>query len=227
MTHSARFGQTLRDKYDALWNDGRSALINGTQASDHVPLNGEPRWGLSLVALPDPKLRNTLEDHLSLLPASHHFVPDSAGLHLTVSTLEPFQESISDDQIDFYADVLSQHTGLFGFQVSVRGLGGSRSGIHAQGFGDARLKELRDELYLATIQRWGLRDPAHAFVRDTAHISLTVFAEPTRPEPALAEHVNRYRNAFLGRLNAPTLALVDYVPVEQPMQLRIRRLLTK
>ena len=81
----------LKLKYRAMWDQAEDAVRSGTYQPDPAPQHGEPRWGVSLVALVDGEVRDKIEDDLArLVPqvGAQHFVYSPQDLHMTVRSLE-------------------------------------------------------------------------------------------------------------------------------------------
>lgn len=209
-------------KYDGLWTSARPRLLSGALAVDRVPVDGDPRWGLSLVALPSDSVRDRLAaeaDALNSTLRGRHHVYEAADMHLTITSLEPYRDHIDPQLLAHYAAAVQEQSDSLNFQVRLTGLGGSAAGVFVQGFDDDTLHPLRAAMRDAAT---GLHDgeaPPPCFVRDTAHLSLSVHRTQSA-EPAAAAFVDARRWVPYGAITGARLALVDYRPVDGLMRLR-------
>ncbi len=206
----------LQQKYAAMWKEAELALETGEYTPDTPPRHGEPRWGLSLVALVDGDVRARIED--DLMPISealgtHHFVYSPENLHMTVRSLEGYQDEISEEQVEFYAEQATRALGASpAVEVVCRGLGGSRGGLFVRGYPSESLIHVRTVLHDCA-ERLGPRSFVsndYRAMRDTAHISLAVFQEPAVPEPRIARVITERADKDYGVLRPASLALVGY-----------------
>lgn len=215
---------SLAEKYDWLWAEAAPRLRAGTYEVDHPPVDGEPRWGLSLVALPTGSLLEALSGaarDVRRLQVGDQHVHDPAAIHLTITSLEPYRSRVPTADVEPYGEALNRVQHLLDFSVEVVGLGGSAAGVFAQGFGDAKLQTLRAAMHQTVAEVHGGQTPETVFIRDTAHVSLSVFRDAAHPpQPALVDYIDNRRTTALGILKAPTLALVRYQPVNGGMQLQ-------
>jgi hypothetical protein len=126
-------------KYDVLWDEARRSLYEGSLRVDHAPVDGDPRWGLSLVLLPPAPVAESVSGAAAeiggLYDGTHH-VYNAVDLHLTVTSLEPYRDEIEPTTIEHYVDAVELHRDLLHVDVQLVGLGGSPSGVFVQGFDD-------------------------------------------------------------------------------------------
>ena len=109
-----------RAAFDTVFAEGRAAVAAGAHRRQTPPAPGGARWGLSAVLRPDPAAASDL--HLASLQAAaaaggaHWLTGAAASSHLTVRSLEPWREAISEDDplLQRYAAALS---------VAARGIG--------------------------------------------------------------------------------------------------------
>lgn len=208
-------------KYDALWSGARSAYGTGELSIDRPPVDGDARWGLSLVVLPGAELRARLveaTDALADRMAGPQTVVAPSDLHMTVTSLEPYRDEVDPVLVEAYRVAAGEALRGGMPQVSFRGLGGSAAGVFAQGFADDRLLAVRRRMREVGAALHGGEPPAPAFVRDTAHVSLSVH-RAAAPEPKVAAYVDSSRDVPLGDLRGACLALVRYREVGGAMRL--------
>jgi hypothetical protein len=200
------------EKYDLLWRDGRRALREGGLGVDRPPVDGDARWGLSLVLLPPAQLADDIaavSAELGRLYEGAHHIHRAADLHLTVTSLEPYRDEVDQATIEHYVDVLERSRHLLDVHVRMVGLGGSAAGTFVQGLDDDTLGPIRRRMRQAAGDLHGGVVPSMAFVRDTAHISVSVHREAV-PEPVAAEYIERHRRTRFGDMAGATVALVRY-----------------
>jgi hypothetical protein len=194
--------EILAAKYERLWAESSNCIVAGTYSPDPIPVQGDPRWGLSLVALVDWAAADMLAADLAGLAASlgsQHLVCTRGNLHLTIRSLEGFQNEVPDEQVQFYYEQTRLAVEDCG-QLDVRlcGLGGSTGGIFVKGYPSAGVQNLRvrlDEL-AQSIGPQACRSNDYGAVRGTAHVSLAVFRAPATPEPRLADFVAARSNTI-------------------------------
>ncbi|WP_281264443.1 hypothetical protein [Curtobacterium sp. 9128] len=199
-------------KYDALWSAARARFLDGALQTDREPVDGDPRWGMSLVVLPDRETAEVLERQSAALDTAYrgkHHLTARADLHATVTSLEPYRETIAQHAVDHYVAAVEGSSVADDLRIRLRGLGGSTAGVFVQGFDDGTLLPLRQRMHAAAAALHHGAAPPMAFVRDTAHVSLSVHRQAI-PEPAVVELVERSRNEDFGVLCAGRLALVAY-----------------
>ena len=190
---------------------------------DHAPVDGDPRWGLSLVLLPPAQLANTLAAAAaelgSLYEGAHH-VYNTADLHLTITSLEPYRDDVAQTTIEHYVDALERARDLLNVNVRLVGLGGSPSGVFVQGFDDDSLGPIRGQMRETAADLHDGVVPSMAFIRDTAHVSISVHREAV-PEPLAAKYVQRHRCTRFGDMAGATLALVRYRASDDSMSVEV------
>jgi hypothetical protein len=210
-------------KYDCLWDEAHRSFDTGTLRVDHAPVDGDPRWGLSLVLLPPAHVADLLAAAAaeigSIYEGTHH-IYNAADLHLTVTSLEPYRDKVAQTTIEHYVDAVERARDLLDFNVRLVGLGGSPSGVFVQGFDDETLLPIRRQMRQAAADLHDGVAPPMAFVRDTAHISISVHREAV-PEPRAAEYVQRYRRTGFGDITEATVALVRYRTTDRSMSVEV------
>lgn len=208
--------EILAAKYERLWTESSDCIVAGTYAPDPIPVQGDPRWGLSLVSLVDGAAGDMVAADLVALTASlgsQHLVYAPENMHLTIRSLEGFQTEVPEEQVQFYYEQTRLAVEDSG-QLDVRlcGMGGSTGGIFVKGYPSAGVQNLRvrlDEL-AQSIGPQAFKSNDYGAVRDTAHVSLAVFRAPATPEPRLADFVAARSNTDYGLISPLRLALVSY-----------------
>lgn len=221
--------ERLRDKYARLWAEAREHLAAGTYLPDPPPRHGEPRWGLSLVALVDGHVREAVARDLGPIGdavGAQHFVYRPNNLHLTIRSLEGYQDPIPAEQLDYYAAQVADAAGAAGqIEVDLTGLGGSRGGVFVCGYPNDGVVRLRERLHELGSRRGprGVPSNDYSTMRDTAHVSLAVFQAPATPERRIADFVATRATTRYGKLKNPRLALVSYTLSTGSIEMNILR----
>ncbi|HIV57759.1 MAG TPA: hypothetical protein H9902_07355 [Candidatus Stackebrandtia faecavium] len=142
-----------------------------------------------------------------------HFLYRPEDLHLTIRSLEGYQDFIDPKVVDSYAkQVKTVVDDIPVMAVEVHGLGCSPSGIIACGYPDSNLQVLRRRLH-DLAQCHGPLAVAGADVnriRDIANVSLGVFKEEGVTEPGLAEIIAQASDKPYGIMAVRRLSLVRY-----------------
>lgn len=210
-------------KYDVLWDEARRSLNAGSLRVDHTPADGDPRWGLSLVLLPPAHVAESVSAaaaELGSLYSGRHHVYGAKDLHLTVTSLEPYRDEITQATIEHYVDAVERHRDLLHVTVQLVGLGGSPSGVFVQGFDDGTLVPLRRQMRETAAALHDGTAPPMAFVRDTAHISISVHRQAV-PEPSAADYVQQHRRTQFGEMAGATIALARYRASKDSMSVQV------
>lgn len=76
---------------------GREALLSGRATYDSPMVEGARRWGAAAVLRPEGEVVARLTDLAATLDAPGHWVHGGRTLHATISSLEPYRESIPVD----------------------------------------------------------------------------------------------------------------------------------
>ncbi|AOX65757.1 hypothetical protein BJK06_08325 [Curtobacterium sp. BH-2-1-1] len=210
-------------KYDSLWKEAHRSFNRGTLRVGHAPVDGDARWGLSLVLLPPAHIADAVSAAaagIGSLYAGTHHIYNAADLHLTVTSLEPYRDKVAQTTIEHYVDAVERARDLLEVNVRLVGLGGSPSGVFVQGSDDETLLPIRRQMRQAAADLHDGVAPPMAFVRDTAHISISVHREAV-PEPWAAEYVQRHRRTGFGDIMEATVALARYRATEHSMSVEV------
>jgi YD repeat-containing protein len=155
----------------------------------------------------------------SLYHGSHH-VYDAADLHLTIASLEPYRDDVAQTTIEHYVDALERARDLLKVNVRLVGLGGSPSGVFVQGFDDDSLGPIRRQMRETAADLHDGVVPQMAFIRDTAHVSISVHREAV-PESLAADHVQQHRHTRFGDMAGAAPALVRYRASDDSMSVEV------
>jgi hypothetical protein len=148
----------LRSHYENEWSKGRPAFTEGTYRADPVPRDGVPRFGLSLVVSAEGSFADKIaaeSDAIASRCRGTHLNYVPRDLHMTVRSVEGYQDTVPQRQIDHYLGQLKRATeGLGPISARFEGLGGSRTTID---FGTIETNEIslvvwRPDLRAANIE---------------------------------------------------------------------------
>lgn len=100
--------------FDRLFLRGRDAVLAGTHEICEPPLDGQPRFGISIIVRPDPAIAAVLAtvtaDVMAISGSAHWPTGAAVASHFTIRSLEPHREPIADDDaaVRRYADALAR-----------------------------------------------------------------------------------------------------------------------
>src|SRR5699024_8789834 len=204
------------------------AVRRGEHETDPLPFHGAPRWGLSLVALPEEPVREQLASRAAALAAASpnpHAPYEAADLHVTVPSLEGFVDRVDDAVVHRYADRVSHALrGVGAIEIRFEGLFLTASGVVAGGVPNSSLQHARERLAVdADKHGWELvmGGDAHR-IRGTAHASLIIFRSGGHSDDELVDTVTRSRHDPLGSMLVSRLALVTYTVTNTAVHLHHR-----
>jgi hypothetical protein len=207
--------EALRAHYEREWSEGETSFVEGTFRPDPVPHDGEPRFGLSFVVRVEGALAELIaaeSDAIAQRCRGTHLNYVPRDLHMTVRSVEGYQDTVPQHQIDHYRGQFKQAAeGLGPIQARFQGLGGSRGGLYVRGFPNAALLELRRRLRDARVP-FGNLGPAGGDgdrYRDNAHFSLLVPREAV-PEPDVAAYVTSRTRVEFGSIRCTEISLVRW-----------------
>lgn len=207
----------LRANYEVQWAEGKAAFTDGTFQVDPVPRDGVPRFGLSFVVRAEGPFADRIAAESEAIAArcrGTHLNYRPEDLHSTVRSVEGYQDTVPQAQIDHYLGQFKHAAeGLGPIEARFEGLGGSRGGLYVRGFPNAALLELRRRLRDARVP-FGNLGPAGGDgdrYRDNAHVSLLV-PRTAVPEPEVAAYVDARTTADFGSFTCTEVSLVVWRP---------------
>jgi 2'-5' RNA ligase len=190
----------IQHLYDKLWDDATRAYADGQVSTDHHlhNLNADKRAGLSLIAYVDselhPSMMELVEELYGVAPGQFFYVPQQ--LHFTVMSLIPVRQKIDliREAVHLYeatcAEILE---GVPAFDVEFCGITASKSAVMIQGWPDAALNHLRDELRKG-LSFAGLGDRLDMRYRLVgAHVTLMRYASTPENLPELLDFLHEKR----------------------------------
>ena len=219
---------TVVELHNRLHADAIDSVRAGVTNVDRVPSNGDPRWGLSLVVLPDADVSRRLGGfaaQLASLSPNPHMAYAEPDLHITVRSLEGYIDDVPELVIDRYIErVEAALSGIGAIRIGLHGAYLTSTGVVACGLADPTLAVARRRLAQdAEENGWmQVRGGDAERIRNTAHASLMVFRDGTHRDDRLADRVDGSRDLFFGDLTVEQLALVTYSVTDSSVALRAR-----
>lgn len=203
------------------------AILRGAYRPEPLPQPGSPRWGLSLVLLPDARAADALAavgDRLRTASANPHVAYAAGSVHVTVRALEGWADRVADDVVAHHerriASLLAHRDPL---RARFDALELAATGAIAVGRPDAGLAPLRHALVADARADARERVPGGDGdrARDSAHASVLVLRPGRRADPGLVEAVARPM-APIEALPTRELWLVTYVVADDRIDLERR-----
>jgi hypothetical protein len=211
-------GTGLAATYARIADEGRHALVDGRTTVEPPPVDGTPRWGLSLVLRPRPPVRvlcatmTALRDTLG----THHWIYGPSTMHVTIRSIEGHRFAIgADDPFvaryrtiarDALADVPSP-------VLELRGLLPTAGGVLVAGYPTIDLQPLRHALFDAfsplDVPIAG-PETTRETLRDTFHASLALFGGPVADRDRLIAFLDDHRDTSFGTYTCLSASLVAY-----------------
>jgi len=203
------------DMFDRLFRDSRPAVLAGRHHCETPPVEGGPRFGLSVVLRPDAQTAQRLQEvgaEAQVAAGGGHWPSGDADLvHFTVRTLEPHRAAVPRDDVALahYVTAL-QRAGRGPIRLRLHGLTLTTTGVMvcatpqddaANGFAWALADELgADGWFEAGIQR------------EIWYAMVLHFAAPIRSPRRLVDWVTARRRLDLGETTIRTAQLCQWVP---------------
>lgn len=199
---------------DTLHARGRAALLEGREVLDVPPEDGSRRWGLSVLARPQPELADRLGGvtaELIALAGPGQWATGTPGTsHLTLYSLEPHRPGLTpaDPAVARYAEAVRRAAATSPpAEFAVSGLGLTPGGVIAacepRGDGASGLRP-------ALVAALGGDVFEDSYRGDQWWMTLLHLAAPVRDPQALVAYVEARRELPLGLLLADRLELVRY-----------------
>jgi hypothetical protein len=223
----------IQNLYDNLWERGTAAFARGDISADrHLQsLAADQRDGLSLIAYLSPELHpailSLIDDLRSIAPGQFFYVAEQ--LHFTVMSLIPVRQKIDLAQAGIHQyketcrEILSDASAV---DVEFCGITATNSAVMIQGWPDATLNLLRDDLRksLSAAGLGGNLDMRYRLLG--AHVTLMRFASAPENLPALVSFLNEQRalEQNFGTMTLREVALVhnDYYLLPQKSEVLAR-----
>lgn len=192
---------------------GREALLSGRATHDSPMVEGARRWGAAAVLRPEGEVVARLTDLAATLDAPGHWVHGGRTLHVTISSLEPYRESISVDdplRTAYGAALAEAAEDLPPARAYLAGVsphpGGVLVGVHPL---DETLDTLRKR-FAGALDARGVKDLDHGRVRDFWYVSVLHFAAPLTDAGRIVEWCDAHADADFGTAELPTAEIVQF-----------------
>jgi hypothetical protein len=208
----------LAAKYARIADAGRRAILEGRTTVEPPPVDGTPRWGLSVVLRPKPWTRalcataTALRDTLG----TPHWLYGPSTMHVTLRSIESHRFAIGPDDplVARYRavarDVLANVPSPV---LELRGLLPSAGGVLVAGYPTFDLQPVRHALFdafsLLDVPMTG-PETTRATLRDTFHASFALFGGPIVDRDRLVDLLDAHRDISFGVYACLSVSLVAY-----------------
>jgi hypothetical protein len=203
------------DIFDRLFRDSRPAVLAGRHLRETPPVEGGPRFGLSVVLRPDPDTAKRLQEvgaEAQTAAGGGHWPSGDADLvHFTVRTLETHRATVAGDDpaLSRYVTAL-RRSGRGPIRLRLTGLTLTTTGVMAcatpaDDAADGFAWTLAEELGADGWFEAGLR-------RDIWYAMLLHFAGPLRSPRRLIDWVTARRRLDLGETTIVAAEICQWVP---------------
>ncbi len=208
--------------------ESREFLSNGQVIPEKLPISGGKRWGCSLVIRPsDEVISNALPiiEELKAATGSNHLFYDKESLHCTIRSFEGHREikDANDPWVASYQKTISSILkNLPPIGLLFKGITATRSGVFAQGWPqNDSLQKIRETLFKTPFADAPIEGPEINSVRNTAHMSLLLFASETLKDPkGFLRIIDFNRHTQFGTAVPYELDLVSYQLTESKISVR-------
>ena len=207
----------LTQRYQVLWDEARSALLQGEPQFDSLLQRGsaDDRRGLTLLLRPDAATAHSvaaLQAELAEIEPAQYFYR-SEQLHVTVLSLFTATPAFGPyfARLPRYLDILDRTLAAVApFTLRFRGVSASPSAVMVAGYpANATLAGLRDRLR-AGLAAAGLGDDLdRRYHLTTAHMTMLRLRAPLHDAPAFVAAIERRRARDVGTTVVAELLLVE------------------
>lgn len=205
----------LQSFYDQMWEQAHAQFQSGHfNLDDTLDDPHDDRRGVSLIARPDAKLNQSIDDFMALAQALEpaQFYAPPLDRHITcmsiISCYSGFQ--LASIHPSDYQDLIQQALWeVPSFEVEVRGITASPSSILLQGFPQNHyLEQIRNNLrkYFKSSHLEQSIDQRYKI--KTAHISLIRFRKPLKDSAAFINFLAQERHRYFGKFRINQLEFV-------------------
>ena len=205
------------DRYEKLWREAVAAFAQGKPRLDAFLKNraGDPRRGVTLIARPDPEVRDRVGKFLrkirDMAPKQYYYRP--AEFHVTVLSVIPGSESWQEPMQKLPEYLAALDTVLrsrSAFSIAFRGVTASPEAVLIQGFPEGQaLVQLRDDLRAALLGR-GLGDSLdRRYKVAAAHLTVVRLSTPMADWKPLKALLAAHRQTDFGESHIRSLQLIE------------------
>ncbi|MBU2666280.1 hypothetical protein KOI35_22515 [Actinoplanes bogorensis] len=204
-----------RDRFDQLFDNGRTAVLSGQHQRDIPPYDGSERWGISVIFRPDDdavaRLDAVTRQAMAVAGPGHWPTGNERALHITVRALESHRTGVAPDDpaVARYGRALRRaareaRPARFG----ITGLTLTPGGVMAclrpdDDAADSFAARIADELGADAAYEAG-------FHRDIWYSTLVHFAGPLADPPALVDFVAAARSHHLGPVRSDAAEVIHW-----------------
>lgn len=221
MDNNARFlpvdYESIRARYDEMWQQSYSSLVRGQVDPDPVPVAMSKRWGISAIFRIPEVMSERFEAIVSDLrqwTGDTHVLYDSSNLHTTIFAFECYRENVlkDDKAVLQYTNILRELARDYtSIDIVYEGLSANRTGIIVQGYPlTTHLQDLRHALQDRLCASKLLSGPDAEHLRQGAHVSLVVFGGNIQAATPLTSYLATNRDTDYGTATIQRIQLVRY-----------------
>lgn len=205
----------LTTHYEQLWQKSLSRFAQGAYEQDAlIDDNTDKRYGITLLARPDKKVKDSIRDFLSLLKEiepDQYYYPAS-DIHITIMSIISCHEGFYLDMIrtEDYENIIQKSIrNCRKFKIAFKGITASPSCIMLQGFPeDETLNDIRSGLR-AHFRKSNLQQSIDKrYTIQTAHSTVMRFRKSLNNIDALISVLKEHRNHDFGSFEVKSLELV-------------------
>lgn len=207
------------EKFQRLFEAGSRAILDGAHETDTPPVDGGPRWGMSVVVRPEPaaarRLAGLMQEAANLAGPGHWNTASRESSHFTVRALGPFRADAGPDDAETVRCAEAMRRAAVGFGPLTFRLAGvtlTQGSVMAcaaeAGTGDDAPAGRYAARLAAELGPDGWYEDD--FVRDLWYVNLIHFAGPVRDPAALVEWAREHRHVDLGTTTADRIDLIRW-----------------
>lgn len=206
-----------RRMLDRLFLDGQAAVSAGKHSIQTPPVEGGPRWGLSVLLRPDSAssedLARTAHEAARVAGGTQWTTGAKDSAHLTMRTLEPWRETIAPNDVlmNRYADALAVATAQVGpLRFDVVGLTLTPGSVMAHAMPvDDHADRLADA-YTNVLGEDGWYENSRGILRDFWYLNLVHFADTIQHPDQLIAWTTERRDHDIATVIVDEVQLVQW-----------------
>ena len=200
--------------YTSMHQDAINALMDDSYFIDPlIDSEADNRFGITLLVRP-PKfiidqIQNLLEGVKKIV--SHQYYYPETDIHFTVLSIISCYDGFHLSQIDLneYVQLISNELKRMNrFDIELKGIALTNSGILVKGFPDASLNELRNQLRTCFKKSTLQHSIDSRYALKTAHSTVMRFRTEVKEKSALIDVVHQFKDARLGTFQVDQMELV-------------------
>ncbi|MFC4072849.1 hypothetical protein [Actinoplanes subglobosus] len=202
---------------DRLFVDGQAAVSAGKHGIQTPPVEGAPRWGLSVLLRPDPasaeNLARTAHEAASIAGGRQWITGAKDSVHLTMRTLEPWRETIASDDVlmNRYAHALAVAAAQVGpLRFDVVGLTLTPGSVMAHAVPVDEQADRLADAYTSALGENGWYENNRGILRDFWYLNLLHFADAIQHPEQLITWITERRDHDIATVVVDEVQLVQW-----------------